>query len=97
MSQSSVKPGDRVRVLLSKNIHAKGTKQKFSREIFSVVSVAQVNARLSNGRKVRIERLLKVKEEEQSSRAEGRRRRRTLVMLQDLLQNKRETIHKTQL
>ena len=64
VSQSSVKPGDRVRVLLSKNIHAKGTKQKFSREIFSVVSVAQVNARLSNGRKVRIERLLKVKEEE---------------------------------
>ena len=64
VSQSSVKPGDRVRVLLSKNIHAKGTKQKFSREIFSVVSVAQVNARLSNGRKVRIERLLKVKEED---------------------------------
>ena len=64
VSQSSVKPGDRVRVLLSKNIHAKGTKQKFSREIFSVVSVTQVNARLSNGRKVRIERLLKVKEED---------------------------------
>ena len=64
VSQSSVKPGDRVRVLLSKNIHAKGTKQKFSREVFTVISVAQVNARLSNGRKVRIERLLKVKEED---------------------------------
>ena len=69
VSQSSVKPGDRVRVLLSKNIHAKGTKQKFSREVFTVVSVAQVNARLSNGRKVRIERLLKVKEEEAAPEA----------------------------
>ena len=70
VSQSRVKPGDRVRVLLSKNIYAKGTKQKYSREVFSVVSVAQVNARLSNGKKVRIERLLKVEGEEEKGEGE---------------------------
>ena len=60
IKQPNIKPGDKVRKLMSRNAFTKGTKQRFSREVYTVESVAQVNARLTNGQKVRIERLVKV-------------------------------------
>lgn len=55
-----LKPGDQVRRELKRHVFSKGTKQRYTKEVFTVKEVKRVNVVLNDGSIERIERLLKV-------------------------------------
>eukprot|EP01064_Diplonema_japonicum_P032814 TRINITY_DN6284_c0_g1_i2.p1 TRINITY_DN6284_c0_g1~~TRINITY_DN6284_c0_g1_i2.p1 ORF type:complete len:238 (+),score=9.76 TRINITY_DN6284_c0_g1_i2:839-1552(+) len=62
VEQTRLKVGDQVRKALTRNVFSKGTKQRYSKETFTIERLKQVNAVLSDGSTERLENLIKVKD-----------------------------------